>query len=326
MKIAVAEGDGIGHEVVPVARHVLECFMPDADYSDVELGYGKWQRTGTACSDDDMDELRSADAILFGAITTPPSGEYGSVLLRIRHELDLYANIRPVKGERCDLVIVRENTEGLYSGIEWREKDRACTLRVVTEAGSRRIAKYACRLTEKRGGHLTVGNKANVMKSDVLFREVCLEEAAKAGIRCTPMLIDALALDILTRPERYDVIVTTNMFGDILSDMAGYLVGGLGLLPSANIGKEHAFFEPVHGSAPDIAGTNTANPIAAVRSAAMMLTHLGLENEAGLVETSIGNLLARGISTPDLGGTAGTDLFGDVLVQEIRTLMKETGA
>ena len=203
-----------------------------------------------------MAELRSADAILFGAITTPPDPDYRSAVLQIRHDLDLYANVRPIQGGDVDIVIVRENTEGLYSGIEWTEPDRACTVRVVTRRGSERVARYACTLAKSRR-HLTVGNKANVLKSDCLFVEVCMAEAARANVPCTARYIDALCLDVLMHPDRYDVIVTTNIFGDILSDAAAYLVGGLGMLPSANIGERHALFEPVHGSAPDIAGQNS---------------------------------------------------------------------
>jgi methanogen homoisocitrate dehydrogenase len=319
VKVAVVEGDGIGHEVIPVARSVLEAIRPDIEFFEVRIGYGKWEETGTACDDADIDDLKSADAILFGAITTPPDPDYKSVMLRIRHELDLYANVRPVKGEGFDILIVRENTEGLYSGIEWTEADRACTLRVITRRGSRRIARFACERAATRS-HLTVGNKANVIKSDVLFRDICLEEAARAGVPCTAQYIDSLALDILMSPSRYDCIVTTNIFGDILSDVAAFLVGGLGLLPSANIGSRYALFEPVHGSAPDIAGRNIANPIAAVRSAGLLLDHIGEGEAAAHVEEAIRNTTAAGIKTPDLGGTATTAAFGRALLRELHNL------
>jgi methanogen homoisocitrate dehydrogenase len=319
MKVAVVEGDGIGHEVIPVARDVLECVHADIEFFDVSVGYGKWEQTGTACDDHDIAELKSADAILFGAITTPPDPDYRSVMLQIRHELDLYANVRPVKGEGFDILIVRENTEGLYSGIEWTEADRACTLRVITRRGSRRIARFACERARLRS-HLTIGNKANVIKSDVLFRDICLEEAARAGVPCTAQYIDSLALDILMSPSRYDCIVTTNIFGDILSDVAAFLVGGLGLLPSANIGRRHALFEPVHGSAPDIAGRNIANPIAAVRSAALLLDHIGERDAAVQVEEAIQNTIAAGIKTPDMGGSATTIAFGKAIVRELAGL------
>ncbi|MDN7025297.1 isocitrate/isopropylmalate dehydrogenase family protein [Methanoculleus sp. FWC-SCC1] len=316
VRIAVVEGDGIGHEVIPVARSVLGAVRPDFEFFDVEVGYGRWERTGSACDSGTIADLRSADAILFGAVTTPPDPGYRSVVLQIRHDLDLYANIRPVRGEGFNIVIVRENTEGLYSGIEWRESDRACTLRVISEKGSRRIARCACTLARQRR-HLTIGNKANVLKSDVLFVDICRQEAERAGVPYETRYIDALCLDILMHPDRYDVIVTTNIFGDILSDTAGYLAGGLGMLPSANIGDRYAFFEPVHGSAPDIAGQNIANPIAAIRSGVMLLRHFDDTGNAAAVEEAVGKTLAKGIRTPDLGGTTGTREFGEAVLREL---------
>ena len=316
VKVAVVEGDGIGHEVIPVARAVLAAVRPDIEFFDVEVGYGLWERTGCACSEETIAGLGSADAILFGAVTTPPDPGYRSVMLQIRHTLDLYANVRPIRGEGVDVVIVRENTEGLYSGVEWTEPDRACTVRVVSRRGSERIARYACTLAKSRR-HLTVGNKANVLKSDCLFVDICTREAARAGVPCTARYIDALSLDLLMHPDRYDVIVTTNIFGDILSDAAAYLVGGLGMLPSANIGERAALFEPVHGSAPDIAGRNVANPVAAIRSAAMLLSHIGDPASATAVEEAVGRVLCADIRTPDLGGSAGTREFGAAVLREV---------
>jgi len=321
MRISVVEGDGIGKEVIPVARKALELLRPDIEFFPVEAGYGRWQRTGTAIGDEDISALRSADFILFGAVTTPPDPDYRSVIVRIRKELDLYANIRPVKGDDVDLVIVRENTEGLYSGIETVEEDRACTLRCITRKGSERIARYASRLAASRRD-LTIGHKANVLKSDVFFRNICIEQAELAGVPWKEGYIDALCLDVLQHPQRYDVIVTTNLFGDILSDVAAYLTGGLGLLPSANIGDRYALFEPVHGSAPDIAGKNVANPIAALQSAAMLLRHAGDDPNAGIIEGAVTRVLDRGIRTMDMGGTAGTKEFGAEVLREIATLQK----
>ena len=314
--IAVVEGDGIGHEVVPVARKILAAVRPDLEFFEVEVGYGRWERTGSACDEETIADLKSADAILFGAVTTPPDPGYRSVLLQIRQALDLYANVRPIRGEGVDIVIVRENTEGLYSGIEWTEPDRACTVRVVSRRGSERIARCACSLAAARR-HLTIGNKANVLKSDCLFVDICRREATRAGVPCTTRFIDALSLDILMHPARYDVIVTTNIFGDILSDTAAYLVGGLGMLPSGNIGERHALFEPVHGSAPDIAGQGIANPIAAIRSAAMLLAHTGDPGSAAVIEEAIDRVLNAGIRTRDLGGNAATREFGAAVLREV---------
>src|SRR5208337_830085 len=166
---------------------------------------------------------------------------------------------------------------------------------------------------QQRQGKLTIGHKANVLKSDVFFRDLCIAEAQKAGVSYTEKFIDALGLDVLQHPQAYDVIVTTNIFGDILSDVASYLVGGLGLVPSANIGDRYALFEPVHGSAPDIAGKNTANPVATLRSAAMLLEYLGDNEGAGRIESAITKVLASGIRTRDIGGSAGTMEFGEAI-------------
>ena len=176
-KIAVVEGDGIGHEVIPVARRVLEILHPEYEYFGVNVGYGEWERTGCPCTDPDIAELKTADAILFGAVTTPPMKDYQSVVLRIRKALDLYANLRPVRASGFDIMIVRENTEGLYSGIEELTPDRATTLRIVSRKGTERIIRKAIGLARQRNGLLTIGHKANVIKSDVFFRDICLAEA-----------------------------------------------------------------------------------------------------------------------------------------------------
>jgi len=320
MRVAIIEGDGIGHEVIPPAREAIHIIRPDIEFFEVEAGFDRWQRGGEAITEDDIALLATADSILFGAVTTPPSRDYRSVIVRIRKELDLYANVRPVWGEGFDIIVVRENTEGLYSGLEKIEHDSACTLRCITRKGSERIARYACTLARRRRD-ITIGHKANILKSDVFFRDICLEEARKAAIQVKERFIDALCLDVLQHPDRYDVIVTTNMFGDILSDVTAYLVGGLGLLPSGNIGTDHSLFEPVHGSAPDIAGRNIANPVAAFRSAAMLLHHIGEHASCGLVEQAIRATIARGIKTRDLGGTAGTSEFAGAVLAELEALV-----
>jgi methanogen homoisocitrate dehydrogenase len=317
-RIAIVEGDGIGHEVIPVAQQALELLHPEFEYFPIDVGYGRWEQTGCPCADKEISALKTADAILFGAITTPPMKDYQSVVLRIRKALDLYANLRPVKGDNFDIMIVRENTEGLYSGIEEIGPDRATTLRVVTRIGTERIVRAAIRCARQRRGKLIIGHKANVLKSDVFFRDICIEEAKKAGVTYYDKFIDALALDILQHPAAYDVVVTTNIFGDILSDVSSYLVGGLGLMPSANIGDRYALFEPVHGSAPDIAGKNIANPIAALRSAAMLLAHLGDQEGAVRTESAISTVLSSGIMTRDIGGSAGTREFGEAVLRCLR--------
>jgi methanogen homoisocitrate dehydrogenase len=316
-RIVIAEGDGIGKEVIPVARRVLETVRPDLEFIPVEVGYGRWERTGEAITSAEIRAMKEADAVLFGAVTTPPDPEYRSVVVRMRKELDLYANVRPVRGGDADIVIVRENSEGLYSGIEEVGPDRATTVRLVTRRGSGRIARFACAIAKGRR-HLTIGHKANVLKSDTLFREVCIGIARETGVPFREKFIDALCLDVLQHPGEYDVIVTENMFGDILSDVAAFLVGGLGMLPSGNIGDRSALFEPVHGSAPKHAGRNTANPIAAIRSGAMLLAHIGDQENATRIEEAIGQVLASGMGTRDLGGTAGTREMGDAIIAALK--------
>lgn len=323
VKIAVVEGDGIGHEVIPVSRDALAMLHPEMEFFPVEVGYGRWERTGEAITDDTLQELASADAILFGAVTTPPAPEYRSVIVRIRKELDLYANLRPVWGENFSILIVRENTEGLYSGVEKIEQDSACTARIITRKGCERIARCACAFARSRKT-LTIGHKANVLKSDVFFRDICIAEAGKADVFWKDSYIDALCLDVLQHPGRYDVIVTTNLFGDILSDVAAFLAGGLGMLPSGNIGNSHALFEPVHGSAPDIAGKNLANPVAALRSAAMLLEHsAGDITGARQIEEAIQALLRRNVRTRDLGGKYGTREFRNEMLGELEGVIRK---
>src|SRR5512136_1448857 len=323
-RIAVAEGDGIGREVIPVAKKVLGTVRPDLEFFPVEVGYGRWERTGEAITPAEIQAMKKADAVLFGAVTTPPDPDYRSVVVRMRKELDLYANVRPVQGGDADIIIVRENTEGLYSGIEEVGPDRATTVRLITRRGSERIARFACGLVKERR-HLTIGHKANVLKADTLFRDTCIGIAKEAGVTFQERFIDALCLDVLQHPNNYDVIVTENMFGDILSDVAAYLVGGLGMLPSGNIGDHSALFEPVHGSAPRHAGRNTANPVAAIRSAAMLLEHLGDRKNALKIEQAVDQALTSGVKTRDLGGTVGTREMGDAVIAALAGDRRHTG-
>ncbi len=312
-RIAVVPGDGIGPEVIEAALHVIEPLI-DAEFVECEAGDACAERRGDPLPEETLETCREADAVLFGA-----AGETAAdVIVRLRQELDLYANIRPVRGfeglreltgepyvrDDADLVIVRENTEGLYAGVEGRFRDAAYTLRIITEEGTRRIAEIACDIAEDRGADaVTCVHKANVMRETCgLFRDVCREVVEDRGLKFEEYYVDAAAMFLITEPERFDVVVTPNMFGDILSDEAAALVGGLGLAPSANVGDEHALFEPVHGSAPDIAGKGIANPLAAILSAAMMLEWLGEKEAAEAVWEAVGDAIRERCVTPDLGG------------------------
>ncbi|KUK44422.1 MAG: isocitrate/isopropylmalate dehydrogenase family protein [Methanothrix sp.] len=304
-RVALVKGDGVGPEVIDSALAVLAAAGADLEFVPVELGYGRWKRTGKAMAEGDLDLIKTCHCILFGAITTPPDPEYRSVLLALRKGLDLYANIRPFSAPGLDFVIVRENTEGMYSGVEKLDEEEATTLRVITHRGSLRIAERACAIASKRQ-KLTIVHKSNVLKSDTLFLRICGETAHRWDVPFEDMLVDAAAYNLIINPKKFDVIVTTNLFGDILSDEAAGIVGGLGLCPSANLGDKYALFEPIHGSAPDIAGKGIANPVGAIRSAAMMLEWFGEAEKAKTIVEAVEWALAHGIVTPDLGGNCST--------------------
>ena len=317
-KVAVVPGDGIGPEVVESALAVLDAAGASFEKVFLEIGLSRWKRTGVAMSEEDLQTLKECDCILFGAISTPSDPNYKSVLLRIRRELDLYANIRPFRSRDLDFIIVRENTEGLYSGLEELGAEESRTLRVVTRRGSERIAEKACDLAAGRR-RLTVIHKSNVLKSDRLFLESCRAVASKRAVPCEDMLVDAAAYNLVINPKRFDVMVTTNLFGDILSDEAAGVIGSLGLCASANVGTRHALFEPIHGSAPDIAGKGIANPVGAIRSAAMMIQWLGEAEKAQRIEAAVQWALARGARTPDLGGSCRTAEVTEAVVENLRS-------
>jgi methanogen homoisocitrate dehydrogenase len=327
MKLAVIEGDGIGREVIPAAVKVLDAFGLELEKVPLELGYTRWEKTGTAMSSDDLETIKGCDAVLFGAVTTVPDPSYKSILLTIRKELDLYANIRPIKPlpgitgvtgrSDFDFIIVRENAEGLYSGIEEIGPEFSWTKRIITRKGSERIAEYACKLAKGRKKRLIIVHKSNVLKSDKLFLDICRQTAAARGVEYEDMLVDSMAYSLMMHPERYDIVVTTNLFGDILSDMCAALVGSLGLVPSANIGDKYAFFEPVHGSAPDIAGKGIANPLAAILCVKMLLEWMG-EARFQIIDEAIAHVLQQKIITPDLGGTASTMEVGNAVAEYVR--------
>ncbi|HEY0603090.1 MAG TPA: isocitrate/isopropylmalate dehydrogenase family protein [Herpetosiphonaceae bacterium] len=316
--ICLLPGDGIGPEVIGAAREVLEALSLDAVFDERPLGWECFRREGTALPDSTLAAVREADAALLGAVGSPSQrvAGYRSPVVALRRELDLYACVRPVRTPplpnartNIDLVVVRENSEGLYAGLEERSGDRAIAQRVITASGSARIARWALRYARQHGRQrITIVHKANVLRETCgLFRETALDVLADAGeIVVDELLVDTAAYHMVRDPERFDVIVTTNLFGDILSDAASAWGGGLGLAASANLGDHGAIFEPVHGSAPDIAGRSIANPLAAISAAALMLDHLGESGHARRVQSAIDATLRAGIWTPDLGGSATT--------------------
>ncbi len=318
--ICAIPGDGIGREVVPAAVEVLRDAVPDLYVEWAEGGAETWSQTGAALPERTLDLVSSTAATLFGAVSSPlrPTPGYRSAILELRRRFDLYACVRPVKTlalagappHQADLVIVRENTEDLYGGGEESDGERAVAQRVITRSASTRIGRQAFALARRLGrSRVTVAHKATVLpKTDGLFRESIFAVArAYPDIAVDEMLVDNVAYQLAARPDRFDVIVTTNMFGDILSDVAAVHGGGLGLVPSANIGAMHGVFEPVHGSAPDIAGRGLANPLAAILAGALLLDFIDRHSEAEQVRAAVAASAAGPVRTPDLGGDAMTD-------------------
>jgi len=322
-KVAVISGDGIGKEIIPPVVEILQSLAP-FEIVEIEAGYSRWEKCGEAISEEDLRVIKEeCDAVFKGPTATPVGrGTFRSVNVALRKHLDLYANIRPARSygrrygalsENVDMVIIRENTEGLYSGIEFSVGDVAQSVKIITRRGAQRIIRFAFEFArrEKRR-KVTLVHKANILKETCgLFLEVGREISKDfSEIEFEEMIVDAAAMKMVRNPENFDVVVTTNLFGDILSDLALGIVGSIALGGSANIGDESALFEPVHGSAPDIAGKGIANPTGALISGGMMLKYLGFEESARRVLKAIEDVLKEGkVLTPDLGGNATTEEF-----------------
>uniref|UniRef100_A0A7J2TKB6 NAD-dependent isocitrate dehydrogenase n=1 Tax=Archaeoglobus fulgidus TaxID=2234 RepID=A0A7J2TKB6_ARCFL len=327
MKIAVIPGDGIGKEVMDSAIAVLEELDLKLDFEFYEAGDEALKKYGKALPDETLEACKRSDAVLFGA-----AGETAAdVIVRLRQELETFANVRPAKairGVKClypglDIVIVRENTECLYKGWEFQSDGSAFAVRLITEKASERIARFAFELARREGRKkVTALHKANVMKKTCgIFRDACRRVSKEYGdIIFNEYYIDAACMYLVMDPFRFDVIVTTNMFGDIVSDLAAGLVGGLGIAPSANIGEKVSIFEPVHGAAFDIAGKGIANPSAMILTSAMMLRHLGFRDEARKVEMAVEKTIAEGKKTPDLGGNLKTVEFTREVIKSLKEL------
>ncbi len=309
-KIAVIPGDGIGPAVTEAALKVLDATGVALDCTNYDAGDYCLESKGKALPDETLAGAMQAQAVLFGAA----GASAAEVILRLRAELGTYVNLRPAKAFKgveclypgCDIMIVRENTECLYAGIESvLTPDVATATRLITRQASMRIAVQAFEYARANGRKLvTAVHKVNVLrKTDALFLECCQEVAKDyQDITYEEGLVDSVAMRLVMDPSAYDVIVTTNLFGDILSDLAAGLIGGLGLCPSANLGDDYALFEPVHGSAPDIAGQGLANPAAAIMCGAMLLRHLGETAPAERVEKALAQAIADKAATADLGG------------------------
>jgi len=351
-RITLIPGDGIGPEVADAARRVVEATGVTVNWDVQEAGATVVDREGTPLPDRVVEAIRTSRTALKGPITTPVGSGFRSVNVALRQELDLFASVRPAstlpnvpaRFDHVDLVVIRENTEDLYAGIEFergsneldrlRSKlhglagfdvagDAGVTVKPISVSGTRRIVRFALTYARQNGRRrVTVGHKANIMRfSDGVFLTTARDEARSFGdIALDDVEVDELALRLVMEPSELDVLLLPNLYGDILSDLCAGLVGGLGLLPGANLGWEYAVFEPAHGSAPDIAGRGVANPVAMVLSAAMMLAHVGERDAAEAVRTAVRTALASGaVRTRDLGGTAGTAEVTEALVAQLRS-------
>ncbi len=321
MKLCVLPGDGVGQEVIPAAVGVLKHLLPELETVDADVGWACFQRTGNALPDETKQSIRDCGAALFGAVSSPSKKVegYRSPIVQMRREFDLYANLRPTVGlgtrdsGLVDLLIVRENTQGLYIQREYMRGEEAVAERVITAAASTRIGRIAFEMAAIRDKRLTIVHKANILPTtDGLFRDsVRALNAEFPDVVVSEMLVDTAAMMLASKPQQFDVIVTTNLFGDILSDVAAVWGGGMGVAPSLNIGAAAAVAEPVHGSAPDIVGKSLANPSGALLAAALLARfHWRRDDIATRIEQAVYATLAAGVCTPDLGGTAKT---GDVI-------------
>lgn len=329
-KITLIPGDGIGPEVTSAARLIIDNCKVGIEWELAEAGGAMIEKYNTPLPDYVIESIKRNKVALKGPITTPIGSGFRSVNVGLRQSLNLYANVRPVKTylgiksryNDVDLVIVRENTEDLYSGIEHMVgEDAAESIKIITKKASDRIVRYAFEYAKKNNRKkVTAVHKANIMKlSDGLFLRCARNIATEyKDIEFEDIIVDAMSMKLVMNPEKYDVLVAPNLYGDILSDMASGLVGGLGVVPGANIGDDAAVFESVHGSAPDIAGKNIANPTAAILSGAMMLRYLREDEAADRVEKAVEKVLKDGIIlTCDLGGNSSTTEFAHEVIKNM---------
>lgn len=330
-RVTVIPGDGIGPEVIGSALEVMRAVDAPLELMEAEMGLACFQRTGSYLPQETLRLLEESDAALFGAITSPVTYDpsYRSPLLHLRKAYDLFANIRPVRRWHptiglvdLDVIIVRENTEGMYTGVEREVEDGVITERKITRRACQRIVDKGVEICRDEGRRsITCVHKSNVLRrSDGLFREIFRERVAGSGLEARELLVDAAAAAMVQQPGKLDCLVTLNLYGDILSDEAAALTGGLGFAPSVNMGERFALFEPTHGSAPDIAGQDRANPVAAILSAAMMLRYLGMAGRAERIERTVTEALERGVRTFDAGGRLGTREFTKGFLEVLGTV------
>jgi isocitrate dehydrogenase (NAD+) len=333
-EVTLIPGDGIGPEIAAAAREVLEATGVELTWDEQAAGEATLASEGTPLPDRVIDSIRRTTVALKGPITTPVGTGFRSVNVALRQALALYANVRPARSiagiasryQGIDLVIVRENTEDLYAGIERSVSvDEAESIKVITRGASERIARYAFEYAVANGrSTVTAIHKANIMKlTDGLFLESCRRVAAayEGRIAFQDRIVDNMCMQLVQKPEEYDVLVAPNLYGDIISDLAAGLVGGLGIAPGANIGEVAAVFEAVHGSAPKYAGMDRANPTALILSGALLLRHIGETDAGAAVEAAVRDVIGQGtVVTADLGGSAGTKAYGRAVAERVQAL------
>lgn len=329
-KVVLLPGDGIGPEVTAAAVEALEATGVEFEWIELAAGAAVLEREGTPLPASVLERIKEIGLALKGPITTPVGTGFRSVNVALRQELDLYANVRPAQNlpgvpsryERVDIVIFRENTEDLYAGVEHRVgRNAAESIKIITREASIRICEAAFAFARREGRRkVTAVHKANIMKlSDGLFLECARQVAAQyPDIEFEDVIVDAACMKLVQAPEQFDVMVMPNLYGDIVSDLCAGLVGGLGVAPGANLGDKAAVFEAVHGSAPQIAGQNLANPLALILSGAMLLGHIGEVAAAQRLRAAVVEVLQAGIRTPDLGGRAGTREMGRAIAEALK--------
>jgi isocitrate dehydrogenase (NAD+) len=328
--VTLIRGDGIGPEVSDAVVSILQAAGAPLEFEEAVMGIEAERRYGDPLPPSVLDSIRKNGVALKGPVGTPVGKGFASVNVRLRKSLDLYANLRPVKNvpgiasrfEGVDLVVIRENTEDLYSGLEHEVIPGVVeSLKIITEAASTRIARYAFEYARRHGRRrITAIHKANIMKmSDGLFL-ACFRRVSEEypDVGADDRIVDAACMRLVMSPESFDVLLLENLYGDIVSDLAAGLVGGLGFVPGANLGPRVGVFEAVHGTAPDIAGRDLANPTALLMSAILMLRHLDLADHAARVESALLQTIAAGVRTPDAGGKAGTREFARAIAERLR--------
>jgi len=318
-RVAVIKGDGIGAEVTNAAIEVMRAVTDKIDFVEFEGGIEVFKKFGVPIRERDLEEIKKMDAVLFGATSTPFNvPNYKSLILTLRKELNLYANLRiiPDLWRDREIYIVRENSEGLYSGEYEANNSRVVDFRVITREGAEKITRFALGLAKERNfKEITFVHKANVLRGDRFFRKIVLSLAEREGIKVNEKIVDSFTIELVRKPWQHKVILSENLFGDILSDLASIHAKSIGVIPSGNYGEEIALFEPIHGSAPDIAGKGIANPIGAVLSGAMLLDYLGLDG--WIIWNAVKNYVKKGNLTPDLGGNAMTVDVVNGIISEI---------